>query len=185
MRLTRDDLPELRRVVEKTRPLLPSQTAALRQIVREVYLGGEKYEPDPKGFLGILMDTGATGQADFVPDNGMPGVLGVIVTDCIPGFCAARGIVEGDVILGTSRPFEPFHNYEDLRLVIGGLPAGATVRLLVLRRGQVTEVTLKLDAHPKDMVSAEQAEPFRVAREKKFDAYWKREFEELVNGRAG
>src|SRR6185437_9737492 len=111
MRLKREDLPQLRAVIEKGQPLMPSQAAVLRQIVREIYLSGEKYEPEGHAFMGIMMDIGSSLQADFVPDNDSAiTALGVIVADCIPGFCAARGLLEGDVILGTANPYEPFHN---------------------------------------------------------------------------
>jgi hypothetical protein len=186
VRLKRADLPELRRAIEKARPLLPSQTAMLPLIVREIYLAEEKYEPLETGFLGILMDPSSLGQADFVPENdSATRALGVVVTGCIPGFCAGRAILDGDLILGTTKPFRPFRRYEDLRDVIGGLPAGTVVKLLILRRGQVIEATLKLDAHPKELPSPDQVTPFAAARDKRFDAYWKREFEPVMRGKVG
>jgi hypothetical protein len=185
MRLMRRDLPQLRAIVEKVRPLLPSQAAALRQIVREIYLAGEKYEPDPNAFMGIMMDPSSV-QADFVPENDSASTsMGVIVADCIPGFCASRGLLEGDIILGVSNPFEPFHNSGDLTKVIGGMPAGTSVKLLVLRRGQLIEVSLTLDAHPHEIPTSEQVPLFRAEREKKFETFWRREFEPLIAGMVG
>ncbi len=189
MRLRRQDLPELRNLVEKSRPLLPSQSAALQQIVREVYLADEKYEPDGRGFLGILMEPDAAAAAmrqDFVPDNdNPPKSLGVTVSDRIPGFCAARRLLDGDVILGTSRPFKPFHQSDDLKNVIGQIRPGAIVYLRVLRRGQVIEVQVTLDAHPSDTLREDNVPDFRLKREKKFEAYWRREFEPLVRRNIG
>lgn len=186
MRLNRQDLPELRRAVERARPLLPSQAAALQQIVREVYLAGEKYQREPQGFLGILMDLGgaALGQ-DLVPENENGSrSLGVVVADRIPGFCAARRLLDGDVILGLASPFEPFRQSEDLRRIIGGMKPGVTVRLLVLRRGQVVEVPITLDAHPAETMP-DNGELFRAKREERFAAYWQREFEPLVRRSLG
>ena len=186
MRISRQDLPELRGAVQKARPLLPAQAAALQQIVREVYLAGEKYQREPQGFLGILMDMGGAGFGqDLVPenDNGSRS-LGVVVADRIPGFCAARRLLDGDVILGLANPFEPFRQSEDLRRIISGMKPGVTIQLLVLRRGQVIEVPLTLDAHPTETVP-DNGEIFRAKREEKFDEYWRREFEPLVRRSLG
>src|SRR5579864_1187552 len=57
MRLRREDLPALRTLVQKARPLRPAQAAVLREIVQEIFLASETYERDAKtGFLGVIMD---------------------------------------------------------------------------------------------------------------------------------
>jgi len=185
MRLSRQDLPELRGVIEKARPLLPSQAGALQLIVREVYLAGEKYNAEPRGFLGIMMDMSAAFQQDFVPENedGRRS-MGVVVADRIPGFCAARRLLDGDVILGLANPFKPFRQSDDLKLAIGQIPPGKTVRLLVLRRGQVMEISLTLDAYAIE-TQPDNGEIFRAKREKKFEQYWQREFEPLLKRTVG
>ena len=56
MGMERPDLPLLEKVVAESRPLLPSQTAVLREIVTHVYLAGEFYEANGNfGFLGVRM----------------------------------------------------------------------------------------------------------------------------------
>lgn len=184
MRLQRDDLIELKSVVQRAKPLKPAQAAALRQIVQEIYLSGERYpRASREGFLGVLMD-------DSVPadwrDNEAPATLGVIVADRIPGFCAARVLLDGDVILGTASPVRLFKSAMDLKQTISGLGVGATVRLLVLRRGKVVEVSVTLDARPAEMGDdVDQRAAFRAKRQKKFEDYWNREFEPLLHESVG
>jgi hypothetical protein len=186
MRLNREDLPALRSVVERARPLRPAQAAALREIVQEIYLSGEIYKREPgKGFLGVMMDDSATIVRAEWADNEVPAGAGVIVAERIPGFCAARWLIDGDVILGTISPLHIFKSAMDLQSTIGGLGAGATVRLSVLRRGRVMEVTLKLDAMPVEMEDADQRIAFRAKRQKKFEDYWNREFEPLLHQSVG
>jgi hypothetical protein len=56
MGMERRYLPTLEKLVEKNRPLLPSQAVVLRQIVTHVYLAGEPYDADERfGFLGVRM----------------------------------------------------------------------------------------------------------------------------------
>jgi hypothetical protein len=259
MRLTRDDLPALRGLVTRSRPLLPAQAAALHEIVQEIYLAGEKYptaaQPfadDPEvrrqlqllgatqqqaqqivesmqaiatgddtaqraiekataqlmqqrrqdgqqiqramqqlqqqansqatapqfGFLGIWMDE--LQQVDQVPENDLHRPMGVIVADRIPGFCAARNLINGDIILGLASPFTPFHGMDDLKGAVGGSPPGTVVSLLVLRRGQVMRVTLTLDAKPSGTLLLDAGISFRAERQKKFDAYWQATFKPLL-----
>lgn len=56
--MTRPDLSVLRRIIEHSRPIAPSQRAPLREIVTHVFLSGEPYPAEPKaGFLGLLIPT--------------------------------------------------------------------------------------------------------------------------------
>jgi hypothetical protein len=189
MRLTRDDLPALGAVVQKARPLRPAQAAALRGIVQEIYLSGEIYKREPgKGFLGVMMDDSATTVTPNWTENESPASAGVIVAERIPGFCAARWLIDGDVILGTMSPFRIFKSAMDLKQTIGPLGAGGTARLLVFRRGQVMEVTLRLDPMPAEMsdtTDTDQRTAFRARRQKKFEDYWNREFEPLFHETVG
>jgi len=179
MRLTRADLPAVRDMVVKSRPILPAQAAALHEIVQEIYLAGEKYETTPQqGFLGIMMDE--LPRADLVPENDLHRPIGVIVADRIPGFCAARNLISGDIILGIASPFTPFRSMEDLKNAVGGSPPGTVVGLLILRRGQVMRVMLTLDAKPIDALLLDAGVNFRAERQKKFDAYWQSTFKPLL-----
>lgn len=79
--IERRQLPVLKQVVARARPLLPSQAAVLRGIVTHVYLSGEPYDAEPDlGFLGVRMQptavnlqqlqraAGERGEFDFDPD---------------------------------------------------------------------------------------------------------------------
>ncbi len=89
------------------------------------------------------------------------------------------------MILGTSRPFKPFHQSDDLKNVIGQIRPGAIVYLRVLRRGQVIEVQVTLDAHPSEALREDNVPEFRGKRERKFEVYWQREFEPLLRRSIG
>jgi len=179
LRLGREDLPDLKLAVKKSRPLLPSQAAAIRGIVRQVYLSGEHYRSEGHGFLGILMDSA---EADIVPQNDSP-YLGVVVTDRIPGFCAGRGLQDGDILLGTARPFAPFRTSDDLKRAIVPTKPGVTVLLTVLRQGELIIVPIKPDPNPQDILTPPQIPLFVAEREKRFDEYWQREFASLLSTR--
>jgi len=186
MRLTRPDLQALEGLLERSRPLAPSQAAALRQIVREVYLAGEDYEKDAtKGFLGILMDKSALGTRDLQQPSDVVLVPGVVVEDRIPGFCASRMLRDGDIILGTSEPAQVFNSPSDLQFAIAGLEPGSVVRLQVLRQGQLMEVRVTLDSRPLEADGIDSAEGFRDRRTKKFDEYWQANFANLLKQRLG
>ena len=186
MRLHREDLPALRQLVERSRPLAPSQDASLRQIVQEIYLSGEEYEKDSvHGFLGILMDETALGNRDAQMPNDGSAAPGVVVTDRIPGFCAARNLLDGDVILGTTQPVQIFNSPADLKYAIGGLDPGSIVHLQILRHGQVLQVTLTLDSKPIEADTFDAAESFRNRRADKFNDYWQKTFAPLLNEAVG
>lgn len=186
MKLSRHDLPALQQLVKRNLPLAPSQAASLRQIVQEVYLSGEPYEKDSAhGFLGILMDEAAFGTRDLQQANDTNLVPGVVVTDRIPGFCAARMLRDGDVILGTTEPPQVFNTPTDLKQAIGTLEPGSVVRLQVLRQGQVIQVPLTLDCRPLEADSFDTAENFRVRRAEKFNNYWEETFAVLLKETLG
>ena len=85
MGISRDDLKPLRTIVEKSRPLAPSQAAALHDIVEQVFLAGDRYPefPNHPGFLGVRFETP---MAMVLEANGDQENSGVVVASCIPGF---------------------------------------------------------------------------------------------------
>ena len=98
LQLKRAELPELRKVVEQTTPVLPAQEAVLRTIVSQAYLSGEPYDAEKSdGFLGVLTAT-APVFADAATDR--PPAGRVIIAGCVPGFAGARCLRAGDVVLG-------------------------------------------------------------------------------------
>ena len=188
VRLRRSDLPAFERVVQRSAPLAPSQALLLKQIVQEIYLSGENdYEKDAgHGFLGILMDSpGFQARADLAPQHEGSASPGVVVADRIPGFCASRMLLDGDVILGTTDPPQVFTNSDELRASIGVLEPGTTVRLHVLRRGRVIDVPVTLDAMPVEASSVWTANAFRDRRALKFNDYWQHTFGALLKARVG
>jgi len=193
MGIARTDLEELRSLVEKNRPLAPSQAMALRDIVQQVYLATEPYEPVPDraGFLGIPLPTTIVMDATDEPQTG------VVVNERIPGFCAYRYLQNGDVILGvTEVPDKPFHSGGDLSEIIKGFKGGDTVHMLILRGGQQKEVPVKLDARPNwsqgPMVLIQpgvqppppqlpNVQDARRERQRKADEYWDANFAPLLD----
>jgi S1-C subfamily serine protease len=186
MHLKRPALKSIEDLVKRAHPLAPSQAAALRQIVQEIYLAGEAYEKDPThGFLGILMDDAAFGPRDLQQPNDNTLVPGVVVADRIPGFCASRMLRDGDVILGTVEPAERFSSSNDLKNAIGNLEPGSVVRLQVLRQGQIIQIALTLDSRPIEADSPDTAQSFRIRRTEKFNEYWQRTFAPLLKESVG
>ncbi len=130
MGIGRADLQTLQGVVERARPLAPSQAAVLRQIVTHVYLASEPYDAIGRdGFLGVKMaavavatppaervdararDAAAQGHIVVAPDGrgfiGGPADeepalrAGIVIIERVPGFCGSRMLLDGDVILNT------------------------------------------------------------------------------------
>jgi hypothetical protein len=93
------DLDALKQAVKSAEPLRPAQESALPGIVKQVYLSGVDYDGDAsEGFLGVsLQDRDMTLQGTQ-PPQGVPHA-GLLVSRCMPGFCGARVLREGDVIL--------------------------------------------------------------------------------------
>lgn len=185
MRLHRADLPTLQQLLRRDHPLAPAQAMTLRQVVQEIYLAGEPYDKDPSngGFLGIYMDGASSATRDLQQANDAPKTPGIVVADLFSGFCAARVLREGDVILGTVSPVQVFNNVDDLKTAVGGAEPGSTIHLQVLRQGQVIQVPLTLDPRPAEIEFS--AESFRRQRAEKFDDYWREAFAPLLKQAVG
>lgn len=184
MKLKREQLPELRNLVEQCRPLAPSQAIVLRQIVQEVFLSGEPYEAEPHhGFLGILMGEADLSMRDQPQEDDERSAPGVVVIDRIPGFCAARTLIDGDVILGTSE--QVFAGPSVLKLAIQQKSPGDIVQLRVLRHGRLIDVPLTLDAHPAQVTSESAVFAFKAKRLARFNEYWEKTFAPLLKEQVG
>lgn len=195
MRLKRDDLPKLQQLLARSQHLVPSQIVSLRQIVQEVYLAGEPYEKDvdksgaQHGFLGILMDTDVN--ADVQQPNDTGRAPGIIVGSRFSGFCAARALRDGDVILASLKPDNTpekiFNSFDDFRATISIDDPGSIVRLQVLRQGQIIQVSLTLDCRPKlkDDNNPDALMDFCRERQQKFDEYWGATFAPLLHESVG
>jgi hypothetical protein len=211
--MTRPDLPVLRRIIERARPIAPSQRAPLREIVTHVFLSGEPYPAEPKaGFLGLLIPTleSVDVHGDDKPDDAddaddpapPPGIInindvigiqlmqvaartGVPIEYRIPGFCAFRSLREGDVILSIVRPVpRRLGEWGELSPTVIRFRAGDTVTFEVLRQGKLIEIPIKLDARP--LVANENAWMTEIlpAREAAADEYWATHFAPLVEDHA-
>lgn len=194
MRLKRNDLLKLQQLLRKSQHLAPSQIVSLRQIVQEVYLAGEPYEKDidqsgaQHGFLGILMDTDVN--ADVQQPNESGRAPGIVVGRRYPGFCAARVLRDGDVILASlnpdNTPEKIFNNFLDFRAVISLADPGSIIRLQVLRQGQIIQVSLTLDCRPKlKDETVDALDDYCNERQQKFDQYWNATFAPLLHESVG
>lgn len=188
MRLTRGDLPQLEQLLRRTPRLAPSQVIALRQIIQEIYLGGEPYDKETEGgehgFLGITMDQVDSSPQDLQQPNDEGQAPGIVVAGRFSGFCAGRMLRDGDVILGCTGPDTVFKTTRDLINAISGAEPGATLRLKVLRHGQVIVVPVVLDSRPRGL-DPRNVDSFRQQRAEKFDEYWRQTFAPLLKESVG
>ena len=208
MGLERRYLPAFQKLVERSRPLLPSQAAVLRQIVTHVYLAGEPYAANGNmGFLGVRMldaDVAMAPRAnpngdDAEGDDNPPGddapltvaLTGVVITERMPGFVGNRMLLDGDVIVGLAdKPGLQFHTGDDFSAAVRQVGAGRTVRFHLLRRGRLVKVAVTLDPRPE----AASLEPqggngpmtdLLSRRRQKADAYWSDTFAPMLKERLG
>jgi hypothetical protein len=195
LELTRAELPGLRQVVERSRPVAPSQAHALRDVVNHVFLSGETYPAEPRvGFLGLVIPTLDSvevprGAAAAEPPEPNAIVVarastGVPIEYRIPGFCAFRALREGDVVLSITKPnARRLRDWNELTYSIRAYPAGESIALEVLRQGAVLSVPVTLDAKP--LVPQEEVwhNVILPNREAAAQAYWNEHFAPLVEER--
>jgi hypothetical protein len=226
MGMTRADLDAFRNVVDQARPLAPSQAAVLREIVSQAFLSGEPYKPLPHaGFLGVKLQVVAvTTPVDDPAPNAAPaaanapaevdpfhaqlrggavgadtGRVGILIYERVPGFCGARSLVDGDVILSivghplrmTADRFDR-QLTEEFSMVVREFGPGATVTFELLRQGRVMRVPVKLDARPEladpnfaAPPGTETLDDFNLARRRKADRYWNQTFRPLLGEQVG
>jgi C-terminal processing protease CtpA/Prc len=149
MGISRADLDELQQVVEKSRPIAPSQAMVLQEIVEQVVQATQPYPqlPDRVGFLGVRLprEIITVGRDPSDPQN----QAGALVTDRIPGFCAYGALQNGDMIVAVGEaPNQVIRTNDDLTAIIGARKAGETVHLEILRNGKQLEVPITLSARP-------------------------------------
>lgn len=193
LELTRADLPGLRNVVERLRPVAPSQAGALRDVVTHVYLTGETYDCEPTiGFLGLVLpalDSVEVPRPEPQPgleDNGLPAraSTGVPIDYRIPGFCAFGALRDGDVVLGVVHPVSRrMRDWMELTRGIQSFPAGEQITLEVLRQGTVLNILVTLDAKPLLPNENVWTNVMLPARETASAAYWSEHFAPLVDER--
>lgn len=209
MGLDRRYLPALQKLVERSRPLLPSQAAVLRQIVTHVYLAGEPYAANGNfGFLGVRMlnvDVSTADPAAPAPDAPAPDApapppdaadpllatrKGVVITERMPGFVGYRMLLDGDVIVGLAdQPDFHFDSQQGFSEAVRRVGAGQTVRFDILRRGQLAKVAIKLDPRP-DAADPDRHGPgpmdeLVTRRRQRAETYWDATFGPMLKERVG
>lgn len=210
MGMSRADLDAFRNVVDQARPILPSQAVVLREIVTQAFLSGEIYRTLPHaGFLGVKLQVVAvTTRADDAnagadaaqPQNpGDPGRVGILISECVPGFCGARSLVDGDVILNivghplrmTADRFDR-QLTDEFSLAVRECGPGATVTFELLRQGRVMRIPVRLDARPEALElnvagvgGVETLDEFKNDRRRKADHYWNETFRPLLGEQVG
>jgi hypothetical protein len=179
--LERDDLPALHALVEASRPVSPSQAAALHDIVVHVYLSGEDYLKSEKGFLGVKpADAMATVEGEENEQRAHP-LRGTIVLDRVPGFVGFRSFQNGDIIIAIKeRPETTLEKASDFTDIIKEQTAGTVLHMEIMRQMRKMVLIIKLDARPPgDALEVDEA---INVMEKAGEAYWDREFAPLVSG---
>src|SRR5258706_2159962 len=171
--MTRQDLPALRQVIKERRPLMPAEAEPLRDIVTHVYLSEDPYDRDEAtGFVGVLFDEEQ--EYDKLPTGGGE------VRRRLPGFCAARFLEDGDVILSIGDPPAMIlRTSENMMQEIKRRSAGKRLTFLVLRRGRLMQIPVVLDAKPSDLLPG-TVPIFILERQATADRNWETEFEALV-----
>ena len=182
MSLTPDDLPALQQVVEESRPLDPIQSIVIKQIVSQVFLSGESYKSDPAaGFLGVHLDRIAASFHDLKTGRELPLTAGVIIVDRMSGFAGARSFRDGDIVLSVvDHPETPVADVAVFMALVRSTPAGVTLRMQVLRQGNVIIVPVKLDARPLEADGNLGMADLIDQRRLRFEEYWGNHFADMV-----
>ena len=187
MGLSRADLEKFREVVEKSRPLAPSQSAALHDIVVHAFLAGEPYEKNLGiGFLGVTLgDLHQPAVVAADEDGQAPptqGVDGVMIMRCVPGFCAFRFLQANDVVLGVlGQDLIATPGRNDLREKVQETLPGDTITLQVLRQGKVIRLSFKVDGQPREAeVPGMDIDTFVNPRLIRAEEYWQQKFAPLL-----
>jgi hypothetical protein len=185
MGLSRQDLNSLRRIVETSRPLAASQALALHDIVTHVYLSGEpNHSLTRDGFLGVRLSAAGNGRLDIVAEQGIDTgeVAGVLIQECMPGFSGFRYLREGDVVQGVIEPVRMrTPQQQDLISAVTSIPPDGTIRLEVLRQGQVMEIALKVSARPPEAANPALTAELLSRRQSDAETYWRENFSHLVS----
>jgi hypothetical protein len=195
------DLARLKQLVIDSRPISPTQSAALRDIVVQSFLASDEYkvataqgvvQTDASGtigpfFLGILWATGMDVESEAR--------LGVSVDERLPGFPSYRFLRTGDMILGVyldptapllQLPNVETHNRLALIQAISNAPTVQDIVLEVLRDGQTLKIAVKMAPRPLE-VEGNGIDPiraFNAARLNRAEEYWNRNFAAMVQATA-
>lgn len=180
LELNRSDLSELQRVAAGFRPLTPSRSIALQQVVEHLYLKGEKYEAnDTAGFLGVRL--GDVIEWEAAGQDTKPGPhTGVMIAGRMAGFGGFQALRDGDIIVAVAdRPATLISSLESLRVVIQSFSAGQMIHLQVIRQGRYIRTSAVLDGTPV-LVGQSTLEELLLQRREKAEEYWRTHFADLM-----
>jgi hypothetical protein len=179
MGISRDDLEKLRKLVETRRPLAPAQAMAIHEIVDQVFLSTEPYQPinDAPGFLGLPLP----GSQLVVDPGNDDSPVGMVVMNPIKGFCAFRYLQDGDVILKVED--HVVHIGKDLSEAVSDHHGGDIIQMQILRGGQKLDVSIRLDSRPNwaPLMPAFNSQDILRERQRKADEYWDKHFAPLFD----
>lgn len=194
MGLDRSGLDALRRVVADSRPIGPSQAAALQEVVNHVYLSAERDEAaeGAGGFLGVQLSPAGVEVTQPPPPppqaggaqqpDASPPPVGVAVAGRVPGFCGYRMLEDGDMIMSLTEAGKTvqFHSTSELIAAIGQRHAGDRITLGVLRRGKLVQIPITLDAKPAWVGQLVPASDAMGPRQRRAAEYWEQAFAPLL-----
>lgn len=176
------NLPLLKHLVAASHPLQPAQTAALYEIVLQVYLAGEAYPANPEqAFLGVGM-----GMPMLSPGDS-DGLAGVVVQSRFPGFPGYQFLRDGDLIVGVELDgaIQRINTSAELSTLIASRRGGDTLVLQVQRGGRALNIPVKLAPMPQAATTAPGAaarfENFQRDRLQRAQAYWQQSFASAIS----
>jgi hypothetical protein len=178
MALPDTQLLTLREVVEQSRPLSPSQSVALRDIVTQVYLSGQPYEAvaDGGGFLGLIWPPFPA--MAVMEDDSEPGV---VVRRRVPGTPAYAALREGDVILKVREiSVDPETFKRTFTDLVKPFRAGDTLTMQIMRDGRLMTLPITLKPRPANLTGEGRLEAWMAERRDRADEYWNQTFRPLV-----
>jgi hypothetical protein len=163
--LSRTDLPTMRDVLKTMPTPAPGEIADIHDIAVHLFLSGEAYPATADGFLGLHW-------LDADPSDSLNDYGGIVVDECMPGFCAYRMLRAGDIIVQiVDQPNLDLHLRNNFVMVMATHPAGDMVRFKVVRNGKRIEVPIILDAKPAN-IDPLNINQFINPRMEKAEQFW-------------
>ncbi|MDB5328537.1 MAG: hypothetical protein JWM57_4106 [Phycisphaerales bacterium] len=146
--LTPDELWLLRDAALANGPLKPAQLEVIREAVIYVRTRAVMLQLPNEGaaVMGVGFGDGLTIQEAL---DSQPGG-GVMVLSRLPGFVAARYLIDGDIILGVviDKQTVWFESIKSLQEYVAQLQIGARMTMLIRRGAKVDTVSFPVDAYP-------------------------------------
>jgi len=167
--LSRTDLPTMRDVLKTMPTPAPGEIADLHDIAIHLFLSGEAYPATAAGFLGVhWIDPEWKDPTQPIRND----YGGIVVDECLPGFCAYRMLRAGDIIVQVvDQPTLDLHDRENFQKEMQTHPAGDMVRFKVVRNGRRIEVPIILDAKPAN-IDPLNINQFLNPRMEKAEQFW-------------